>query len=165
MLMAELQTLSVFGADLSSEDGWRLLNWCHHQGADEFAVFAVVCDGCSEEPLRPFDELVAPYRRPRGKRRHLSGPPGQGLIYETDLFELNGPTIEALRFAFPRGIFDYYPAASGWFEDLEVYRAGELMLGVITHEQEGVLRLRTDERSVLDGTGLPYRLEGQWVGY
>jgi hypothetical protein len=163
--MTELSVLSVFGEDLPDDKAWHLLEWCHSRGADEFTLFGIVCEGSSDAPLREFDRLAKPFRRSRASRRHLSGPAGKGLIYETDLFELNSETISALRVAFPQGIFDYYPASSAWFEDLEVFRAEEMMLGVITHEHEGVLRVSPEERALLDKAGIAYRLKGEWVGY
>ena len=160
-----LETTHVFGKDLDLEGQWRLLDWCLEQGGDEFTVDAIVCDGGSDAQLQPFDQLVASHKRPRAVRRHLSGPPNQGLTYETDLWRLNRETVDALRIAFPRGPFDYFPEGDAWFEDLEVYRAGELLLGVITHEHEGVLRVTAAERADLDARGIPVRDSGEWVGF
>jgi hypothetical protein len=39
------------------------------------------------------------------------------------------------------------------------------MLGVISHEGEGILRIQASEHLCLDQAGLPYRLKGEWVGY
>jgi len=162
--MTELSVLNVFGEDLPGDMAWRLLEWCRSRGADEFTLFGIVSEGSSDAPLREFDRLAEPFRRSRATRRHLSGAPGKGLIYETELFEFNSQTINALRVAFPQGIFDYYPS-SAWFEDLEVFRGGEMMLGIITHEHEGVLRIFPEERDLLEKAGIAYRLKGEWVGY
>jgi hypothetical protein len=48
-----------------------------------------------------------------------------------------------------------------WFEDLEVYRDGELMFGIITHEHEGVVGVRDEELARLDARGFRYRGAGQ----
>jgi hypothetical protein len=160
-----LETVHVFGKDLGLEGQWRLLNWCLEHGADEFMIGAIVCDGGSDAQLRPYDEMVKPHQLPRAVRRHLTGPPNQGLSYETDLWKLNRITLNALRVAFPRGPFDYFPEGDAWFEDLDVYRGGELLLGVITHEHEGVLRVTSSERADLGARGIPFRDSGEWVGY
>jgi len=98
-------------------------------------------------------------------RPHLSGPPDISHTFATPRWSLGPETVAALRLAFPRGPFDYYPGTDAWFEDLEVYRDGELMFGIITHEHEGVVRVRDEELARLDARGFRYRGAGQWVGY
>jgi hypothetical protein len=39
------------------------------------------------------------------------------------------------------------------------------MLGIISHENEGILRIQASEQLALDQSDIPYRLEGEWVGY
>ena len=48
---------------------------------------------------------------------------------------------------------------------IALYRGGELLLGVISHEHEGVLRVRPEERALLDAAGLPYRVQPQYIEY
>jgi hypothetical protein len=45
-----------------------------------------------------------------------------------------------------------------------LYRWSEIMLGVVSHEAEGVLRILPDEQRLLDEAGIPYRLKGESVG-
>ncbi len=161
----QLQTVHVFGPDNDADAAWRLLDWCVGVGADDFTVAGIGSGDPNAEPFRAFDTIADRWRRPPEARRHLSGPPNSGLVFATDLWALNQETILALKAAFPRGLFDYYPGADAWFEDLEVYRRGELLLGIITHEQEGLLRLTTEESAELLERGLVLRSQGKWVGY
>ena len=161
----ELQTAHVFGADIDPSAGWRLVDWCLEAGADEFAVAGIGTGDSNAEAFRAFDAVADPFRRPSQPRRHLSGPSASDLVFATDLWALNAITLLALRVAFPRGIFDYYPGADAWFEDVEIYRKGELLLGVITHEQEGVLRISNGERADLLSRGFVLREAGKWVDY
>jgi len=163
--MAVLRVVHVFGSDYPGDRAWDLLAWCHEAGADEFTVAAIVSPGFSQTALEPFDRAAAAYRLSDGPRRHLSGPPDSPLTFATPLWSLGPETVVALRLAFPRGLFDYYPGTDAWFEDLEVYRGAELMFGIITHEHEGVVRVRDEELVQLDAYGFRYRAAGQWVGY
>ena len=45
------------------------------------------------------------------------------------------------------------------------YREGELMLGVVSHEGEGILRVTPEERQSLERDGFPFRVSGRYVGY
>jgi hypothetical protein len=158
--MTDTQLLHVFREDFSLEDGWRLIRWCMDRGASDFNVYALLCDGLSDAPLKAFDRLVEPHCRPAAMRRDLSGQPKS-----VDLWTLNEATLEALQVAFPRGIFDYDPRPGAWFEDLALYRGSELMLGIVTHEGEGVLRLPMGELPEFQAAGFASRAEGRWVDF
>ena len=45
------------------------------------------------------------------------------------------------------------------------YRHGELILGVVLHEGEGILRVTSEERQLLERDGFPFRISGEYVGY
>jgi hypothetical protein len=38
------------------------------------------------------------------------------------------------------------------------------MLGIVSHEGEGVPRIWPDEQRLVDEAGIPYRMKGEWVG-
>jgi len=156
--------LHVFGSDISAVKAWELIDWCRLKGADEFTLHAIIAQGASEATLAPFDEAAAPYQLPAASRRHLTAPLGSDLVTATKLWSLTPGTTTALRQAFPQGPFDYFPS-DAWFEDLEIYREHELMLGIVTHEHEGVLRVTPEERAELDHLGFAYRDRGEWVEY
>lgn len=54
----------------------------------------------------------------------------------------------------------------GWLEDPVVWRESEIMVAVISHEQEGILRLTESEHTALAAElGVVSHAEGQWVRY
>jgi hypothetical protein len=163
--MHDLTTLNIFGSDLGADGGWRLVEWCRLHGANEFTVSQLSVEGRPTTAIELFERAARPFQQPSASRRHLEAAPGEDLVRATDLWLLTDDTISTLRSGFPLGLFHYDPRPGAWLEDLILYRGSELMLGVITHEQEGVVRLSPTERKELDVTGLRYRLEGQWVGY
>jgi len=159
--MSELHVVHVFGSDYAPETGWRLLQWCADRGATDFNVHGIICDGRGDEALKPFDRLAEASRLDPAPRKDLS----HGDVRELELWSLNKQTLDALRLAFPQGLFDYNPAADAWFEDLTVYRSGELLLGIITHEAEGVLRLSPSDLSSFRSAGFVAQAQGKWVAY
>ena len=81
------------------------------------------------------------------------------------LWELNDTTEAYLLKCFPRGLVTYETTRGSWCEDPCVYRGDELMLGIVSHENEGVLRIEAREQLTLDQSEMPYRLRGRYVGY
>ena len=136
-----------------------LLWWALERGADEFSVTGILTEGGSRDAFDAFDRLADQHKLPPQPRYQLGGK-----VEMTELWRFNPDTINALRVAFPRGYFQYFPE-DAWFEDLMVYRQGELILGVITHESEGVVRVTLEDRRELDGRWLVYDTKGQYVGY
>ena len=157
----DIETLHIFKNDYLGERPWDLLAWCRAHGAVEFNVDGFLTEGGSKTAIEAFDAVADPHRLPSAARYDMYA----GASRPTDLWALNADTERALRIAFPRGNFDYLPA-DAWFENLAVYRTnGDLILGVITHESEGVLRVSRSERQELDGRGFVYRSSGEWVGF
>ncbi|MGD9523396.1 MAG: hypothetical protein AB7N73_05650 [Gemmatimonadales bacterium] len=156
----ELHTLHVFGQDYSADLAWKLLEWCRHHGAVEFTVDGLLVDGGSRAAFEQFDRLTEAHRLPPAPRYDVQA----GAVHQRERWHLNDVTVAALRIAFPLGFFSY-EADDAWHEDLAVYRnSGELMLGVVTHESEGVLRLTAAEKEAFAAEGFPTRPTGEWVG-
>lgn len=162
--MTSLQVLHIFQRDYPLDRAWGLVEWCYRHGAEEFTLYGIVCDGASDALLRPFDQAAAAHKRQPANRRRLSWGQGDEPVALTELWSLSAATLAALRLAFPYGPFDYRPA-DAWFEDLALYRGGELMLGLISHEHEGILRVTEREQAELATTGFPVGRRGAWVGY
>jgi len=57
--------------------------------------------------------------------------------------------------ALPNGFLSYDPEPSCWFEDPILYREGDLLLGVLSHEAFAVLRLSVLESVRLSAAGFP----------
>ncbi len=81
------------------------------------------------------------------------------------LWTLSAESLPLLLRFLPHGLFRWPPGPAGWLEDLTVYRAGELVLGIVTHEAEGVLRLTPAEHAEVALLGIETRAEGEWIRY
>ena len=158
--MSPLSVLHLFREDLTTDEAWRLVRWCLERGADEFTLHGILVQGAPDTPFKAFDTLADPHRKPDATRHQMTGQ-----TTAVELWTLNEATLNALELAVPRGIFDYDPRPGAWFEDLTLYRAGELMLGIVTHEGEGVLRLEPTEIPQFRNTGFVSRPQGEWVDF
>ena len=85
----------------------------------------------------------------------MSGRTADDLVRDTQLWTLNAGSIGALRETLPGGLFEYDPLHDAWFEDPVIYRDGELLLGVLSHEAFAVLRVTDLEAALLAGAGFP----------
>jgi hypothetical protein len=125
-------------------------------GANEFTV-----DFLSNNPSRAgdrweqFEEVVRPLALGEAKLERMSGRTADELSRPTERWVLNETSITALKEALGDGFFQYDPWQDGWFEDPILYRDGELMLGVLSHEAFAVLRLTESESQKLDAAGFP----------
>jgi hypothetical protein len=143
-------------ADFSAEESWRLVEWCRDIGADEFTVDCVGCDAGAEAIVwRPFESAVLPFSRGDETRERMSGTTADDLTRRTQLWELNPVTVGALQKALPGGLLSYDPEGRGWFEDPILYREGNLLFGVLSHEAFAVLRLSALESVRLSTAGFP----------
>ena len=142
-------------SDYSAEETWRLVDWCRGAGADEFTVDPLGFDTIGKNASRWFENAVRSHRRETGIRERMSGPTADALTRATELWSLNEATIGVLKQALRNGLFEYEPRDGGWFEDPILYREGQLMLGVLSHEAFAVLRVSADEVAQLAEAGLP----------
>jgi hypothetical protein len=165
--MVETITFHIFAADFTPEKSWDLVDWCHRHGADEFTLSIVGTVPEINELGDAFDLATGPFLLPEGQRRMLSKQRGEGWIRRVPLWRLNQDSIDALRRLLRHGVFSGYYESSGsaWYEDLMLYRAAELMLGVVSHEREGIVRVVQNEKDELDAQGFVLRPKGEWVGY
>jgi hypothetical protein len=143
-------------ADFSAEESWRLVEWCREIGADEFTVDCVGSDARAEATIwQPFEKVGKPFSRGDETRERMSGTTADDLTRRTQLWELNPVTVGALQKALPGGLLSYDPEGRGWFEDPILYREGNLLLGVLSHEAFAVLRLSALESVRLSAAGFP----------
>jgi hypothetical protein len=141
-------------SDFSTEETWRLVEWCRKLGADEFTIDCLGSDaGRVPEVRHGFRTIVHAFARGKGIRERMSGPTADDLTRSTELWELNETTIGALKLALPDGLLQYEPREGGWFEDPVLYREGHLMLGVLSHEAFAVLRISDHESAQLAAAG------------
>jgi len=158
------ETLHIFAQDILPEESWRLLQWCLGKEADEFSLNVLGFQETIDQAIKLFDHRFDEFRLNTAPRRTLTSLTGRDWIRPIELWRLNKDTIVRLQEILPEGIFTY-EIGDTWYEDLYVYRGAELMMGIVTHEQEGILRVTAEEKQELNQLGIKYRLEGEWVGY
>jgi hypothetical protein len=141
---------------IEAEPSWRLVEWCIDKGANEFTL-AQILVGDNDVPAVPqfqaFDKLTARHRLPAAPREQLSRRPDEEWVRKTDLWMLNKETILVLKQVLPEGVFTCDVGSEGWFEDLAIYRRGNLMLGIVSHEREGILQVTGEEKRELESAG------------
>jgi hypothetical protein len=143
-------------SDYPPDESWRLVEWCGSVGADEFTVDCISTDSRAADVLwAEFDAVVRALSRTAARRERMSGRTADDLTRDTQLWTLNDSSIGALRETLPGGLFQYDPLHDAWFEDPVIYRDGELMLGVLSHEAFAVLRVTEPEVALLAAAGFP----------
>ena len=125
-------------------------------GANEFTIdFVASSPSRAADGWEQFDEIVRPLALGEATRERMSGRTADDLSRPTERWTLNETSIDALKEALAEGFFQYDPWQDGSFEDPILYRDGELMLGVLSHEAFAVLRLTASESQELDAAGFP----------
>lgn len=135
-------------------------------GADEFTVTVMAMGEAQAPNADAFEDALAPWALPPATRRmpvDADGAPERSR--EVRRWALSEASLAALLPFLPGGLFAWVASPAGWLEDLTVYRGGELVLGIVTHEQEGILRLGADEHAAVAALGVGCRDVGEWVGY
>lgn len=155
----------VFHADLGKEGGQRLLDWCRTHGADSFTFAVIGSPPDLERQAAAITAPLEPFRIARSRIRVVpEGQPGNFWTNVPVLWELNDATEAILLRFFPHGLLTYTPTNNVWCEDPCLFRGERLMLGITSHEGEGILRIEASEELALDRSEIPNRLDGEWVG-
>jgi hypothetical protein len=153
-------------SDVTAAGSRQLLEWCLARGGDAFTLSVVGAPGDVDLAAAALFGRLDSHRLDATTVKAI--PPGNEGSFWTDpgdLWRLDADTVEILLSAFDHGILTYYPGDAAWCEDPVVYRAGELLLGIISHESEGVLRVTAQDEASLVSAAIPFHLEGEWVGY
>jgi hypothetical protein len=151
-----MKTLHIFRDDFSAEQTWDLLDWCISHGARDFTAAPIGVGAGDSAILRQLE----PFNRGEAKRRLFGGK--AELV---PIWELNAESITLLRSLLDEGLFTYGVGEDEWLEDPIFFRDQEFFLGIVTHENEGIVRVTPDEQVELEAKGIKHRPEGQWVGY
>jgi len=141
-------------SDYATEETWRLVDWCKQHGANEFTIDCLGSDAArTARTWRRFEKLIEAFARGEKVRERMSGRTADELTRPTQLWELNDGSLSALRQALPAGLLQYEPRDDAWFENPVLYRDGDLMLGVLSHEAFAVLRVSDLEAAELASAG------------
>lgn len=151
----ELIERVIHSTDYSPELGWRLCDWCRARGAQTFALEIM---GTAAEGDAVYVERERPIRRfrlPARERERLTAMPDEDLTRLTELWSLSADSLRVLPELFPDGMFEWSSDATAWCEDLTLYRDETLLLGIVSHEGLGVLRVTEQEAAQLAAAGFP----------
>ena len=150
--------------DVTPDQGWALLEWCQAHGGAEFTIDGLVV-GRESHRMRAFFQDLQPEAMPPAPRRRLSAAPGTDITREVELWQLTHQTVECLRQTLPMGFVTTTYQEGLWLEDLTVYRDGDFLMGVLTHESAGVLRITELELGELRAMGFPDKDSVAWIGF
>jgi hypothetical protein len=160
-----LEVRYVFEHGLRDERGPRLLRYLLDRGADEFSLTVMALQGVSAPFADAFEDELGPFERPAERRRVVYDADGMDLSRSVRLWTLNDDSLAKLLTFLDSGVFRWPAGPDGWLEDLTLYRRGDLVLALVSHEQEGVLRLTRDELADVAALDIPFEAHAQWIDY
>ena len=131
-------------SDITPERGRQMIAWCIGRGGDQFGFSILGIDSpVSHQPL--LDDLASFYDG-KHERENTTTYAGDEVRRSTDTWRLARESLAALEHHVPGGVFAEPPhSADWWVEDFLVYRRGEIMLGVVSHEDHAFVRLSEPE--------------------
>lgn len=160
-----LEVRYVSEQGLRGERGPRLLRYLLHHGADEFSITVMALQDTPAPFVDAFEDELGPYERSPARRRVVVDPETHDRSRPVRLWTFNEESLDRLLSFVDEGLFRWPAGPDGWFEDLSLYRRGELVLGLVSHEQEGVLRLTRDELAEVTALDIPFETTADWIGY
>lgn len=163
--METLIVRHIYAEDYDAETTWRLAAWCQKQGANEWTLNATPVRDDRSGLIRHFEEVFAPYQLPTAARRQLTASRARPFVRPTPLWLLQSATRIRLQEFLPNGLFTNSGGKQGNLEDPILYRNGELVLGIVSHEREGILRVTEKDFTQLEAHGFLTRPYGTMVGY
>lgn len=156
-----------FCADNPGRETWELVPWIHRQEATEFSANLLrVETSVGPSPfIDAFESDLCAFRLPDGKREHLESTESEPWFRPCPLWRLTEESIAILERYFPDGlVVPPTYSTTGWLENPRFYRDGQLVLGAITHESGGFVRLHPAEVGLLDDLPIAFRDQWEWIG-
>ena len=160
-----LEVRYVLEHSVRGDRGPRLLRYLLAHGADEFSITVMALQDTLAPFADAFEDELAPFERPVTRRRVVTDADRYDMTRAVRLWSFHEESLTRLLTFFDRGLFHCPPGPDGWFEDLAIYRRGELLLGLVSDEQEGVLRLTRDELADVAALDIPFASSAEWIGY
>jgi hypothetical protein len=148
---------------LGVKESWRLARWWVEEGADEFTA-RVLCADDQGTRADQFEDTFAG-RFIATDLRHLVAAPDEEPERHVRVWRLDEEALQALRAFLPDGLFTHRVDPHGWLEDLMLFRDGELVLGVVTHQREGLVRVTADELRELERIGFDFAPEATAIRF
>jgi hypothetical protein len=160
-----LQVRYVNEHGLRGERGPRLLRYLLEHGADELSITVMAMRDTPAPFADAFEDELGPYERPAAPRRVLADADSADRTRDVRLWAFDPGSLDRLLSFVDEGLFHWPAGPDGWFEDLTIYRRGELVLGLASHEREGVLRLTPREHAEVAELGIPSEPTAERIRY
>ena len=136
--------------ELRGARGAKLLRFLLERGANEFSISVMALQDTQAPFADAFEDEMAPFELDAGVRRTPVLDGEAESMRQVRLWSFTGQSLGRLLSFLDDDIVVCPAGPDGWLEDLAVYRDGELLLGIVSHEQEGVLCLTRDELADVD---------------
>lgn len=133
----------------------RLLRYLLAHGADEFSITVMALQDTPAPFVDAFEDELGPYERQPAAREALTRGADRRATRTVRLWTFNESSLARLLSFLDSGVFRSPAGPDGWFEDLTIYRRGELILGVVSHTLEGELRLTPLEHAAVRQFDIP----------
>lgn len=155
-----VHTRLLSASTLLAGESRRLLAWALERGADEFTLQVMALQGIDAPHADAFEDALAPWARESASRPVLHRAPGPDQVRTVRLWALTPASLALLEEFLTDGLFTYDAQERGWFENPILYRRGALLLGAITPEREGIVRVSDEEQAELAALGVPMGADG-----
>lgn len=160
-----LEVRYVFEHSLRGERGPQLLRFLLEHGADEFSIEVMALQDTPAPFADAFEDELGPFESAAAPRRKATTTTPAAADRSVRLWSYTDTTLTRLLSFLDDSLFDSPAGPDGWLEDLTIYRAGELVLGLVSHERGGVLRLTPHEHAELADLGIASERTAEWIGY
>ena len=150
--MSELRSASE--RSLGRARGAQLLRYVLERGSDEFTITVMALQDTPAPFADAFEDELGVFERDAAPREIVSEDMELGEVRSVRLWSFDEKSLARLLTFLDEGLFHSPAGPDGWLENLAVYRAGELVLGIISHHREGVLRLEPAEHARLAELGI-----------
>jgi len=124
------------------------------RGADEFSITVMAMQDTQAPFADAFEDELGRFERDVAMREVVSDDMELEVVRPVRLWSLDEQSVERLLTFLDDGLFHSPAGPDGWLENLAIYRAGELVLGIVSHHREGVLRLTAGEYAALAALGI-----------
>lgn len=146
---------------LRGERGPRLLRYLLERGADEFSITVMALQDTQAPFADRFEDELAPHERAVATRRVVTSDLSGDATLPVRLWSYNAASLHRLLSFVDSSVLHWPAGPDGWLEDLAIYRHGELLLGLVSHEREGVLRLTPEEHAEVAALDIPSNTSGR----
>jgi hypothetical protein len=148
---------------LGVKESWRLARWCVEHGADEFTV-RVLCAEDQGTRADQFEDTFDDRFAATDLRRVVTAPEDEPERH-VRLWRLDEEALQALRAYLPDGLITPRVDPQGWLEELILFRDGPRMLGEVTHQREGMVRVTAEELRELERIGFDFAPEAMAIRF